>query len=102
DLKTRVQDVFVLCHLGVPRLDRDQWSITINGMVEYPRTLRIDDMLRYPKTEVVSVHQCCGSPLEPPRMIEKYPPGRSERCPPGLAVQQLYADLQFEIANVSA
>jgi hypothetical protein len=35
-------------------------------------------------------------------MIEKYPPGRSERNAPSLALQQLYADLQFEIANLSA
>src|SRR5262249_2631401 len=37
-----------------------------------------------------------------PRMIEKYSPGRRERYAPGLALQQLYADLQFEIANLSA
>ena len=35
-------------------------------------------------------------------MIEKYPPGRSERYAPGLALQKLYADLQFEIANLPA
>jgi hypothetical protein len=35
-------------------------------------------------------------------MVEKYPPGRSERYATGLALQQLYADLQFQIANLSA
>jgi hypothetical protein len=35
-------------------------------------------------------------------MIEKYPPGRSEHYTPGPALQQLYADFQFEIANLSA
>jgi hypothetical protein len=35
-------------------------------------------------------------------MIEKHPPGRSERSASGLALQQLYADLQFEIANLAA
>src|SRR5262245_12062465 len=30
-----------------------------------------------------------------PRMIEKYPPCCSEGYSPGLALQQLYADLQF-------
>src|SRR5262245_22318604 len=63
--KTRAQDVFVLCHLGVQRLDRDRWSLTIDGMIEYPRTLRINDLMRYPKAKLVSVHQCCGSPLAP-------------------------------------
>jgi DMSO/TMAO reductase YedYZ molybdopterin-dependent catalytic subunit len=63
--QTRTQDVFVLCHLGVARLERDRWSLTIDGMVGHPRTLRFDDLTRYSKTEVASVHQCCGSPLAP-------------------------------------
>jgi DMSO/TMAO reductase YedYZ molybdopterin-dependent catalytic subunit len=65
DRLTRTQDVIVLCHLGVPRLEQDRWSLTIDGMVERPRTLRFDDLMRYPKTEVASVHQCCSSPLAP-------------------------------------
>jgi DMSO/TMAO reductase YedYZ molybdopterin-dependent catalytic subunit len=58
DRLTRTQDVIVLCHLGVPRLERDRWSLTIDGMVERPCTLQFDDLVRYPKTEVASVHQC--------------------------------------------
>ena len=65
DRQTRTQDVFALCHLGVARLERDRWSLTIDGMVGHPRTLRFDDLTRYSKTEVASVHQCCGSPLAP-------------------------------------
>ena len=65
DRLTRTQDVIVLCHLGVPRIERDRWSLTIDGMVERPCMLQFDDLVRYPKTEVASVHQCCGSPLAP-------------------------------------
>jgi DMSO/TMAO reductase YedYZ molybdopterin-dependent catalytic subunit len=65
DRLTRTQDVFVQCHLGVPRIERDRWSLTIDGMVERPRTLRFDDLARYPTTEITSVHQCCGSPFAP-------------------------------------
>jgi DMSO/TMAO reductase YedYZ molybdopterin-dependent catalytic subunit len=65
DRLTRTQDTFVQCHLGVPRLERDQWSLTIDGMVERRRTLRFDDLARYPTTELTSVHQCCGSPFAP-------------------------------------
>jgi hypothetical protein len=32
DRLTRTEDVVVLCHLGVPRIARDQWSLTIDGM----------------------------------------------------------------------
>jgi DMSO/TMAO reductase YedYZ molybdopterin-dependent catalytic subunit len=55
----------VLCHLGVPRIDGDRWSLTIDGMVGRPRTLRLDDLLGYPKTGLTTIHQCCGSPLAP-------------------------------------
>lgn len=65
DRITRTDDAIVLCHLGVPRLDRDQWSLTIDGLVERPLTLRFDDLLRYPKAEMTSFHQCAGSPLQP-------------------------------------
>jgi len=37
DRLTRTQDVFVQCHLGVPRIERDKWSLTIDGMLECPR-----------------------------------------------------------------
>src|SRR5712691_3745103 len=65
DRVTRMQDAIVLCHLGVPRLDHHQWSLTIDGLVERPLTLRFGDLMRYPKTEVTSFHQCAGSPLAP-------------------------------------
>jgi DMSO/TMAO reductase YedYZ molybdopterin-dependent catalytic subunit len=65
DRMTATQDVMVQCHLGVPRLEREEWSLSIDGMVERPRTLRCDDLMRYPKAEVVSVHECCGSPFTP-------------------------------------
>jgi DMSO/TMAO reductase YedYZ molybdopterin-dependent catalytic subunit len=65
DRLTRTRDVIVLCHLGVPRLERDQWSLSIDGMVECPRTLRFNDLTRYPKAEVASIHECCGSPFAP-------------------------------------
>jgi DMSO/TMAO reductase YedYZ molybdopterin-dependent catalytic subunit len=65
DRMTRTQDVIVLCHLGVPRLEREQWSLSIDGMVERSRTLRFDDLMRYPKTVVASIHECCGSPFAP-------------------------------------
>jgi DMSO/TMAO reductase YedYZ molybdopterin-dependent catalytic subunit len=65
DRVTRTQDAIVLCHLGVARIEREQWSLTIDGLVERSRTLRISDLTRYPKTELTSFHQCAGSPLAP-------------------------------------
>ena len=65
DRRTRTQDAVILCHLGVPRLDRESWQLTIDGLVKRPLTLRFDDLIRYPKAVVETVHQCAGSPLQP-------------------------------------
>jgi|SRR5580704_8728430 DMSO/TMAO reductase YedYZ molybdopterin-dependent catalytic subunit len=65
DRVTRREDVIVLCHLGVARLDAAEWSLIIDGLVDRPRTLRLADLLARPKAEVTSVHQCAGSPLQP-------------------------------------
>src|SRR5262245_42075085 len=65
DRQTRVDDAIVLCHLGVARLTRDEWSLVVDGLVERRMTLSFDDLARYPKLEVASVHECCGSPFAP-------------------------------------
>jgi len=65
DRRTRTEDAIVLCHLGVPRIEAAEWSLSIDGLIESPLAIRFDDLLRYPRSEVTSVHQCCGSPFAP-------------------------------------
>ncbi|WP_264026882.1 molybdopterin-dependent oxidoreductase [Mycolicibacterium pyrenivorans] len=65
DRYTATSDVVVLCHFGVPRLDRDLWSLTIDGLVERPLTVDFNALTAYPRTEVAAVHECCGSPFDP-------------------------------------
>jgi DMSO/TMAO reductase YedYZ molybdopterin-dependent catalytic subunit len=62
---TPTRDMIVLCHLGVAQLDRDTWSLTIDGLVARPVQLRYSDLTAYPKHTLVSFHQCAGSPLQP-------------------------------------
>jgi hypothetical protein len=38
DAVTAREDVFVLAHLGIPRVDPARWTLTIDGMVGRPRT----------------------------------------------------------------
>jgi sulfane dehydrogenase subunit SoxC len=65
DRVTPVPDTIVLCHLGVPRLDAGAWSLAVDGLVRRPLRLTFGDLMQRPRTEVASVHQCCGSPLKP-------------------------------------
>ncbi len=62
---TPTADVIVLCHLGVAQLERETWSLTIDGLVHRSLRLQFSDLLAYPKQTVTSFHQCAGSPLAP-------------------------------------
>jgi DMSO/TMAO reductase YedYZ molybdopterin-dependent catalytic subunit len=62
---TPTSDAIVLCHLGVPRLDREAWSLTIDGLVARPLRLGFSELAAYPRSTITSVHQCAGSPLTP-------------------------------------
>lgn len=62
---TATEDLFVLAHLGIPRVNPATWSLTIDGMVGRPLTLDLASLHSRPKTVVESVHNCCGSPTQP-------------------------------------
>jgi len=62
---TPTDDLFVLAHLGIPRVDPAHWSLAIDGLVERPLALTLDALKARPKVVVEAVHECCGSPMEP-------------------------------------
>jgi DMSO/TMAO reductase YedYZ molybdopterin-dependent catalytic subunit len=62
---TPVRDCVVLAHLGIPRIQAEDWSLQIGGLVRRPFSLTLPQLRELPRTEVVSVHECAGSPLEP-------------------------------------
>jgi DMSO/TMAO reductase YedYZ molybdopterin-dependent catalytic subunit len=65
DRVTHTEVTIVLCHLGVPRIDPPDWSLTIDGLVRSEMRLSLDDLMRRPRTDITSIHQCCGSPMTP-------------------------------------
>jgi DMSO/TMAO reductase YedYZ molybdopterin-dependent catalytic subunit len=66
DRITPTRGCIVLCHLGVLEVaSGDDWKLDIAGLVEKPSTFSLVQLKRLPKTEIVSVHQCAGSPLAP-------------------------------------
>ncbi len=62
---TPQRDLFVLAHLGIPRVEVAQWRLAVAGLVERPMTLTLDDLQRLPAREVESFHQCAGAPRRP-------------------------------------
>ena len=65
DRRTRTEDTIVLCHLGVPHIRPDDWSVAIDGLVDRPLRLTLSDLKQRPRTEVETIHQCAGFPLRP-------------------------------------
>jgi len=65
DRVTRTEDTIVLCHLGVPRIDADDWSLSVDGLVRRPARVTLSELMQRTRSEITSIHQCCGSPLRP-------------------------------------
>ena len=59
---TPQRDLFLLAHLGIPRVDPAAWRLEIAGLVERPATLTLDDIRGLPARQVESFHQCAGMP----------------------------------------
>jgi DMSO/TMAO reductase YedYZ molybdopterin-dependent catalytic subunit len=68
---TGVEDVIVLCHLGVPRVGAEPWQIVVDGLVEHPRTFDLAELRQFPYVEIEAFHQCAGSPMDPSRPTQR-------------------------------
>jgi sulfane dehydrogenase subunit SoxC len=62
---TPSSDVFVLAHFGLPVIDLSEWRLEVSGMVGRPCVLDFDDILEFPKAEVLSFIKCAGFPADP-------------------------------------
>jgi DMSO/TMAO reductase YedYZ molybdopterin-dependent catalytic subunit len=62
---TGTEELFVLAHAAIPKIDADAWSLDIAGLVKRPLTFSFEDLARFPQRTVASVHQCAGNPFEP-------------------------------------
>ena len=69
DFMTPSEKLFVLAHLGVPRIRSDAWSLDIVGLVGSPRSLRYGDLAQFTPKTVATTLQCAGNPLEPTRAM---------------------------------
>ena len=65
DFLTSEDDLFIKTHLGEPAVDVADWQVSIDGLVERPLSLSIDELLQFPRVELTSFHKCAGSPLHP-------------------------------------
>ena len=58
---TPIDRFFVRCHTITPRVNLSDWSLKIDGVVDRPLTLTLEDIKKLPRVEMVSVLECAGN-----------------------------------------
>jgi DMSO/TMAO reductase YedYZ molybdopterin-dependent catalytic subunit len=58
---TPVEDFYVRCNSPVPAVEISQYRLTLDGLVDRPLTLTMEDLSRMPKVSLVSVVECAGN-----------------------------------------
>jgi sulfite oxidase len=61
DWITPIDRFFVRCHTYTPKVNLSEWSLKIDGKVDRPLTLTMDDLKKLPKVELVGVLECAGN-----------------------------------------
>lgn len=62
---TPVEDVYVVAHMGIARVDVSRWRLTVDGLVDRPLVFDYAAVTRLPAREVTAVLECFGNPVEP-------------------------------------
>lgn len=57
--------LFTVYHLGIPETEAATWTLTIDGLVEKPCVLSLEELKALPEVEVCAFHECAGSPMKP-------------------------------------
>ncbi|KAK3683066.1 hypothetical protein LTR37_020604 [Vermiconidia calcicola] len=66
DFQTPDELLFQTLHMGAAEVNNDKWVLVINGMVEKPFSINLEQLLQLPSKTITSFQECYGSPLVPP------------------------------------
>jgi DMSO/TMAO reductase YedYZ molybdopterin-dependent catalytic subunit len=58
---TPTEEMFIRSHHGAPAVGLRPWTIQVEGLVERPLTLSLDDLAAFEKVEAPAVIQCAGN-----------------------------------------
>ncbi len=61
DWITPIDRFFVRCHTYTPKVNLAEWSLKIDGKVDRPVTMTMDDLKKLPRVELVAVAECAGN-----------------------------------------
>src|SRR6478672_6629041 len=52
---------YLLIHFDIPAVDPQAWRLTVDGLVERPLELGLDELRGRPASEVVATMECAGN-----------------------------------------
>jgi sulfite oxidase len=58
---TSINQFFVRCHTYIPSVSIAEWNLKIDGLVERPVTLTMQDLKKFPRVQQAGVLECAGS-----------------------------------------
>jgi DMSO/TMAO reductase YedYZ molybdopterin-dependent catalytic subunit len=58
--------LFQTIHMGAAVIDHEKYQLVIDGLVERPFAITLDELKHMPQTSITAFHECFGSPLKPP------------------------------------
>jgi DMSO/TMAO reductase YedYZ molybdopterin-dependent catalytic subunit len=61
DFITPVDRFFVRTHVYAPQIVQSEWRLQVDGDVDTPLTMTLEDIRRMPAVELVSVLECAGN-----------------------------------------
>src|ERR1700729_4114278 len=61
DWITPIDRFFVRCHTYTPKVSLNEWSLKIDGKVDRPSTLTMDDLRKLPQVDLIGVLECAGN-----------------------------------------
>jgi len=61
DYITPADHFFVRTHVYVPNVNLSEWKLKVEGAVETPLTLSLDDLRKLPAAEMIAVTECAGN-----------------------------------------
>src|SRR5215467_4204865 len=61
DFITPIEHFFVRNHTSVPQVDIADWRLKIEGHVEMPLALTLDDLRKMPSYELIGILECAGN-----------------------------------------
>lgn len=62
---TAAGDVYLIGHLGIARVDARHWRLRVDGLVDRPLELGLDDLRACESETVTATLECFGNPLDP-------------------------------------